>query len=434
MERIFRPFETDDPDTFKRKVLCISQSTPHALLLESNDYDRYPYSNFGFFAAIGSLASFSGKPGGDFLRELGAFHREQADWMFGYLSYDLKNEIESGLHSDHPNRLGEAPGHFFIPKYLFRFHEGKLELGVCEEVHREEITQLFHSVVPADPLDNGDARPIEVEPRLSRTAYLKKIRAVQAHIRRGDVYEMNFCMEFFREGECIRPPQVFRKLNQMAKAPFTAYLRQDDLYLLCSSPERYLKKWQQQVISQPIKGTIRRDPDQEVDAGLRERLRWDSKERSENVMIVDLVRNDLSRIAKKGSVTVEELFGIYTFEQVHQMISTVTCNVPSDINFTEVIRATFPMGSMTGAPKYRAMELIEALENSRRGLYSGAVGYITPQGNFDFNVVIRSILYNAARRYTSVHVGSAITIDSDPEREYEECLLKGNAMMEALRF
>ncbi len=149
-------------------------------------------------------------------------------------------------------------------------------------------------------------------------------------------------------------------------------------------------------------------------------------------MITDLVRNDLSRIADKGSVHVDELCEIYTFEQVHQLISTVSCTVSPEIPSVEVLEKTFPMGSMTGAPKISAMQIIESLEDAKRGLYSGAIGYFSPHGDFDFNVVIRSILYNSAEKYLSFSVGSAITINSTPEKEYEECLLKARAMRQVL--
>ena len=149
-------------------------------------------------------------------------------------------------------------------------------------------------------------------------------------------------------------------------------------------------------------------------------------------MIVDLVRNDLSRIAKKDSVKVDELFGVYTFDQVHHMISTISCELREDKGLKDVFEATFPMGSMTGAPKIRAMELIEKFEQTKRGLYSGAVGYISPEGDFDFNVVIRSMQYNALNKYLSFMVGGAITIGSDAELEYEECLVKAKALFEVL--
>ena len=157
-----------------------------------------------------------------------------------------------------------------------------------------------------------------------------------------------------------------------------------------------------------------------------------SKEKSENVMVVDLVRNDLSRICKAGSVKVDELFGLYSFPHVHQMISTISGDLADGLNWIDCIKASFPMGSMTGAPKKRVMELIEQYEQTKRGLFSGAIGYVKPGGDFDFNVVIRSILYNEADRYLSFQTGGGITYNSDAEKEYEESLLKAEAMMKVL--
>jgi para-aminobenzoate synthetase component 1 len=202
--------------------------------------------------------------------------------------------------------------------------------------------------------------------------------------------------------------------------------------VLCYSPERYIRKTVTKLISQPIKGTAPRDADAVKDAALAEWLKNDPKERSENVMIVDLVRNDMSCVAVKGTVRVEELCGIHSFETVHQMISTVSCEVGEDVSFTDILRATFPMGSMTGAPKYRSMQLIEEHESFQRGLFSGSIGYIDPNGDFDLNVVIRTVIHNAKNGYLSCGVGSAITIQSDPEKEYEECLVKVKKIMDGV--
>jgi len=244
---------------------------------------------------------------------------------------------------------------------------------------------------------------------------------------------MNFCQEFFAEGVRIDPLSMFDRLNQHSKAPFSAYYRLRDRYLLCASPERFLKKEGAKIISQPIKGTIRRGGDPKEDLGLKNQLASSEKDRSENVMIVDLVRNDLGRSCKAGSVEVEELFGIYGFNQVWQMISTVKGELEEGEDGIDAIRRAFPMGSMTGAPKVRSMQLIEEYEQSKRGLYSGAVGYIRPDGDFDFNVVIRSLLYNAADQYLSFQVGGAIVFDSVAEKEYEECLLKAKGILDVLQ-
>jgi len=225
---------------------------------------------------------------------------------------------------------------------------------------------------------------------------------------------------------------LFLRLNELAKAPFSSFYKKNNQYLLCASPERFLKKQGQQLISQPIKGTIKRGNTPVEDSGLQTALQHSTKDRAENVMIVDLVRNDLTRSSQTGTIRVEELFGVYPFEQVNHMISTITSTLRENVHAVDVIRHTFPMGSMTGAPKVMSMQLIEQYEQTRRGLYSGTVGYFTPEGDFDFNVVIRSMLYNASSRYLSFQVGGAIVYDSVPEREYEECLLKAKAMLETV--
>ena len=186
-------------------------------------------------------------------------------------------------------------------------------------------------------------------------------------------------------------------------------------------------------MSQPIKGTSPRSENPFQDKANIEYLKHSLKERSENIMITDLVRNDLSKVATRGSVKVDELCGVYSFRQVHQMISTISAEMRPDKNWIDTVKATFPMGSMTGAPKVRAMQLIEKYEATKRGLYSGSVGYVSPDGDFDFNVVIRSILFNRKKGHLSYMVGSAITALANPEQEYEECLVKAAAIREVLQ-
>jgi para-aminobenzoate synthetase component 1 len=272
----------------------------------------------------------------------------------------------------------------------------------------------------------------KLKSRISKATYIEKVNEILQHIHRGDIYEVNFCQEFYAEQVQINPLAVFEALTEISQTPFASFCKFDELFALCASPERYLKKTGDKIISQPIKGTARRSDDIEEDESLLKALLQDEKERSENIMIVDLVRNDLSKTAQKGSVEVEELCEPYSFKQVHQLISTVTSRHREDITPVEVIQSTFPMGSMTGAPKVSAMQIIEAMESSKRGLYSGALGYFTPEGDFDFNVVIRSILYNAETAYLSYMVGSAITEKSIAENEFQECLVKANALQKVL--
>ena len=280
---------------------------------------------------------------------------------------------------------------------------------------------------------NGKASTnVKVRLRIHKDAYFEKVRALLAHIHRGDIYEANFCQEFFSEDTEIAPLPTYLQLNAISRPPFASYLRLGDQYLLCASPERYLKKTGDTIISQPIKGTAPRSDDPIMDEILKKSLLNDPKERAENIMITDLVRNDLSKRALKGSVEVSELCQVYAYRQVHQMVSTISCRVGQGVNPVDIIKDTFPMGSMTGAPKISAMKIIEELEETKRGLYSGAVGYFTPEGDFDFNVVIRSILYNHQKKYISYSVGSAITAKSNPEKEYQECLVKAKAMRSVL--
>jgi para-aminobenzoate synthetase component 1 len=274
---------------------------------------------------------------------------------------------------------------------------------------------------------------LECQPRLSREEYLERVEALRRHIRQGDCYEINFCLEYFASARGIDPTALYRQLSRLSPNPFAAYYKSGHSHLVCASPERFIQKMGSHIISQPIKGTSPRHPgDREEDLRSRVQLRQSAKDRSENVMVVDLVRNDLSRVCMRGSVKVEELYGVYAYPQVYQMISTVGGELDPTTGFADIVAATFPMGSMTGAPKHRVMELIDRYEPSNRGLFSGAVGYIDPSGDFDFNVVIRSLFYNDLTGYLSFFAGSGITWYSQPEMEYEECLLKARAMMRVL--
>jgi para-aminobenzoate synthetase component 1 len=286
--------------------------------------------------------------------------------------------------------------------------------------------------MPEEPLTRGGG-PIEFQSRLSREEYLDTVETLRQHILRGDCYEINFCQEFFTENADIDPVLTWRSLSQASPNPFSAYYRLNEKYLLCASPERYLRREGDMLISQPIKGTAPRIPGNvREDEAAGDRLQTSAKDRSENVMVVDLVRNDLSKICVPGSVRVKELFGVYGFPQVYQMISSIEGKLPPGIGLIEAIKASFPMGSMTGAPKRRVVELIHRYERGSRGLFSGALGYVTPGGDFDFNVIIRSLFYNQARRYLSYQVGSGITFYSDAEQEYEECLIKSIGIRKAL--
>lgn len=426
--RRFYPFPIENIETFKLQLLEISNLVTHFCYLDSNNYPNYPYSTFGSLFAIDAIDVISVNK--NCLSQLERFQQQHKDWLFGFLNYDLKNEIEPALQSNNTDHIGNVLLHFFVPKYLVKIENNKVEIGVNNESALDEFNNLI--LFSNELRTHNSQLTINIQHRISKQDYISTINKIKNHIQFGDIYEMNFCQEFYAENIEINPVLVFQKLNMLSKAPFTSFFRNENNYLLCASPERFLKRQHNTLISQPIKGTRKRIKNEKEDNHIKQQLFFDEKERSENVMIVDLVRNDFSRIAIKDTVEVDELFGIYSFEQVHQMISTISCKIENNVSFSTIINAVFPMGSMTGAPKMAAMQLIEQYEACKRGLFSGAVGYLTPKGNFDFNVVIRSILYNHENKYVSIQAGSAITIDCDAEKEYEECLLKAKAMLEAL--
>lgn len=398
--------------------------------LDSNAHSS-TYSSFEGMLAVGAASQLRLSHQGAFAA-LEHYWDQHRDYIVGYLSYDLKNDVES-LTSHNVDGLGFPELHFFRPLKIIQIHQGKLIFRYLEAVQGEE-RQDFETITQLEVASEKSLvqQSVKMHPRMDRNAYLNRTSALLQHIHRGDIYEVNFCQEFYAEDVEISPVDCYKELNKISHPPFATFLKIGEHYLLSASPERYLKKVGDQLISQPIKGTARRGGTPEEDQALKRQLEQDAKELSENVMIVDLVRNDLSKTAIPGSVQVPELCKVYTFGQVHQMISTVTAKVPKNLSPIRMLQDSFPMGSMTGAPKIAAMKLIEEYEVSKRGLYSGAVGYFTPEGDFDFNVVIRSILYNSSKKYVSFSVGSAITAMADPEKEYEECLVKAKALMQVL--
>lgn len=418
-----------DLDSLKSKLLQWAQQYDEIIWLDSNSYEGQNYPEYEAILAVEAFTSIKTDYFGAF-DKLEEYQSTTKDWIFGYLSYDLKNDVER-LQSKNNDGLDFPDLQFFQPKKVFLLKGGiltMLYLPMCDDEIEEDYAQIRNTKYE---IRDKAVNPLSIKLKIHKDAYKDKVEQMLSHIYRGDIYEANFCQEFFAHGT-IDPVSVYKNLNNISSPPFATYIKLDEHYVLSATPERYLKKIGEKVVSSPIKGTAARGKDDKEDIAFAKALSQDLKERSENVMIVDLVRNDLSRIAKKGSVQVEELCKVYPFKQVHQMISTVACDVGVGISPVDVIRATFPMGSMTGAPKVSAMQIIEDLEETKRGLYSGAVGYFTPEGDFDFNVIIRSILYNQEEAYISYSVGGAITAQSDPDKEYAECLLKAKAMRAVL--
>ncbi|TNJ42900.1 aminodeoxychorismate synthase component I [Tamlana fucoidanivorans] len=418
-----------DIPNFKKQLLVWAQQYDDVIWLDSNNYEQ-KYSRYDAILAVDAFTSIRTDfhQGFDKLKEYQTYAK---DWIFGYLSYDLKNDVEH-LESKNYDGLGFPDLCFFQPKRLFLLKNDTVEIQYLNAVS-DELQEDFFAIKNASEGVRGHAfSDLKIKLRIHKDDYFDKVNQMLNHIHRGDIYEANFCQEFYAENMVINPFETYQKLNKISKPPFASFVKFNDKYILSASPERYIQKHEDCILSQPIKGTAKRSSNPMDDEGLRTKLSQNIKERSENIMIVDLVRNDLSKTAQKGSVTVEELCQVYTFDQVHQMISTVTSKVEEGVHPVDIIKSTFPMGSMTGAPKISAMKIIENLEETKRGVYSGAIGYFTPKGDFDFNVVIRSILYNQTNKYVSYSVGGAITAKSDPLLEYEECLVKAKAMRTVL--
>ena len=428
MQRTSIKIQVNNSAEFKTQLLLWAQQFKVAIWLDSNNYQQ-KHSNFDAVMAVDEFSKIETNYPNTF-EQLKTYQSSINDYIFGYLSYDLKNDVEN-LTSNNFDGLFFPDLFFFQPKKIFILKGNSLEIKYLN-AFKNEIDTDFQQIIASQSTNQQIDNPIKIKLRIHKDEYFEKINQMLAHIHRGDIYEANFCQEFYSENSIINPLEVYENLNEISKPPFATFLKVNDKFLLSASPERYLKKDGETVISQPIKGTEKRASTKIEDEILIKELEQNPKERAENVMIVDLVRNDLSRSAVKGSVKVDELCKVYTFEQVHQLISTVSCKVKSTTHPVDIIKDTFPMGSMTGAPKISAMKIIEEVEETKRGLYSGAVGYFTPTNDFDFNVIIRSILYNASKKYVSYSVGGAITAKSDPEKEYEECLLKAKAMKQVL--
>jgi para-aminobenzoate synthetase component I len=412
----------------KLKMLNWANQFSIFCFLDNNHYD-FDTPGFECLLAAGSRHNLKASAGNAF-EQLQLFSNDHRDeWIFGHLGYDLKNEIEQ-LQSENFDGIQFPDTHFFVPEFVLKLHNSQLSIYATSSAE-----DIFNAIFKTDTFHLPSISSVqEIQSRIAKPDYVEAVIKLQQHMLRGDCYEVNFCQEFFAEETVIDPVEVYKNLSSASPNPFAALYKMEDKYCISASPERYIKKSGNKIISQPIKGTATRNLyDAVVDERNKQELKKSEKERSENVMVVDLVRNDLSRVCKEGSVKVEELFGIYSFPQVHQMISSVAGEITVGVSWVDVVKATFPMGSMTGAPKKRVLELIETYEQTKRGLYSGAIGYVSPDGDFDFNVVIRSILYNATSKYLSFQAGSAVTYYSNAESEYNECLLKAEVLKKILK-
>jgi len=429
--RTSQSFVFDDLSKLKTQLLQWGQQFEEVIWLDSNSYKHKTFGTYEAILAVDAFTTIKTDTQNAF-DQLKEYQESTKDWLFGYLTYDLKNDIEA-LKSSNIDEVNFPDLYFFQPKKIIYISKNTIVFEYLRMVD-DEINTDFNTISNEfffEEIPTPTETP-KIKLRLTKDQYKEKISTIKKHIALGDIYEANFCQEFYAENATINPLSTYTALNNISRSPMASFLKIEDKYALCASPERYIKKENNRIFSQPIKGTAKRGHSLKEDIKLATDLERNQKERSENIMIVDLVRNDLSKTAIKNSVKVTELCKIHSFKQVHQLISTVSSTLKEKVSVIDVLKTTFPMGSMTGAPKISAMQIIENLEITKRGLYSGSIGFFTPNGDFDFNVVIRSILYNQSKKYISISVGGAITHKSLINDEYEECLLKAKAMRKVL--
>lgn len=412
----------DDYFTFAQKLKQYTAEFNPCVVLDScNISPQLVKGNFKIIAAFGGNNTI--EPTSNNLNFLNNLYNSKS-WYFGVLGYNLKNEIEN-LHSQNNSCFRWKDMCFFKPATVITIDFDD-RVSIYGDKPDEVIRRISETKIIDEPyFISQKLKNIEID----KENYISKVTQIKNEIINGNVYELNLCLRFlYKNIDFFNPLNFYNNLTKNSPAPFSGYFAAGSKHIVCSSPERFLSKNKNKLVSQPIKGTIGRSNDEKQDYYNKLKLKTSEKDQAENVMIVDLVRNDLAKISVPGSVKVEELFGIYSYSQVHQMVSTISSELNAGIGLREIIEATFPMGSMTGAPKIAAMQKIETFEDFNREWYSGSLGYISPNGDFDFNVLIRTAFYDKELNSFAYYSGGAITIDSDPEEEYEELFVKVKAI------
>jgi len=394
--------------------------------INSNEYTFIDSNDGNYTFAWGSESELvQTKFSSDLLLDFETKHSKQ--YLFGYLGYDAKTRFFESEESRNPDFHKLAESIFYVPKHiLFKKNKELVYFGTVAGFNE------FKSITIKEYKSINTIDSLKLICNTDFNTYQKNIASIHNHLQQGNIYEMNYCINFTATNTDLNCIETFKKLKKNTKAPFSTIFKFNTTLILSASPERFFNKLGKTILSQPIKGTAPRDSNKEKDLKIQKALLNNQKEISENIMIVDLVRNDLSKIANKNSVSVPELCKLYSFETVHQLISTVKADIPNDLTFSEIVKHTFPMGSMTGAPKLSAIKIIEDIETFKRNIYSGTIGFIDPDNNMDFSVVIRSIIHNLATKTTSISVGGAITIKSTAKGEYDECLLKLKKIEESI--
>ncbi len=408
-------------DKIKNQLLNFSELFEICNLYDSNNLKApLGYGRFEVLAAFGCIHKIKG----DF-DEITSYIHNCRQWIFGYIGYESSKKFYT------KEAMSDKEVYFYLPKITASLMHGEstlvFENNGISDVEFEQYIKDFE--IAPNLLDIKKQTKFSFNHITSKADYLKNVENIKNNIIEGDYYELNYCQEFLHHGALKNPMTTYKAISQKSPTPFAAFIKNESYDILCTSLERFIFRNGEVLVTQPIKGTNKRIQGEE---NLRQlsALGTNEKEIAENVMIVDLVRNDMAKICETGTIKVEELCATYPFALVNQMISTVSGRMKKNINFSDILRALFPMGSMTGAPKLEVMKNILQFEDTERGIYSGCLGYIQPNGNFDFNVIIRTLIGDKKRKIVSFHTGGAITYDSNAESEYEECLLKARGLFE----
>lgn len=356
----------------------------------------------------------------------------------GYFSYDFGCQLEQiRMTSVELETVPEAYFVFYDNAVIVDHSTEQVfltGLGILEDAEKS-VEGLLHQIEMQQAMGEGEESSLILEETplfqspFSAKEYKEAIERVRAYIREGDIYIANMTHTFSRAFQ-DDPQKTYEKLRKVNPAPFSAYMPLEGFSVLCSSPERFLEVRNGQVQTRPIKGTIARGKTPEEDANNKRKLENSEKDQSELLMIVDLERNDFSKVCQPGTVKVTELFKIEQFATVFHLVATIVGTLKDGCTAVDCLSATFPGGSITGAPKIRAMEIIDELERNRRNLYTGCIGYFGFDGNADFNIVIRSILIK--NQVAHIGVGGGITWESDAQSEYEETIAKAIALFRSL--
>lgn len=411
----YTSLKIDSLEIFQSKLLHWADQFSTFCYLDSNQCaDRY--GRFDFLIGVDALEHYTMEDLEDIYREI---------FLMGYFGYISDSSIPYSLNEFIPFEKS----YFFRPRYIIYGYEGRVYFNRNYSEMMEIVSQI-ETITVTFPKNTA---PLQFQHITTQEEYLNNVKTIQHKIRKGYFYQLNYCIELQAENVLLHPIASYIQTNKETKAPMSALLKMGEKYVLSYSPERYMTKRQDTMIAQPMKGTARRNlSDTILDEEIKLTLENDPKERAENTMIVDLIRHDMTPYTAVGSIQVDELCQVYSYPAVHQMISTISARLIDDMDTIPALLCTLPAGSMTGAPKKEVISHISEVENFCRNIYSGNIGYIDTEGDYDFNVVIRTLEYDAHTHRASIHVGSAITLQSIPEQEYEECLLKADSILQHL--